>query len=106
MSTQEKIRWREKGNPYEVVREDTTEEVCYGDLRVTTIGFDAKDRKVMHRTEVFHPDGSYGIWCRVVEADGYWHGGVGEYDAEGNHIGGCIECLENLMKMKIERILR
>ena len=52
MSTQEKIRWREKGNPYEVVREETTEEVCYGDRRVTTIGFDAKDRSEVYK-EVF-----------------------------------------------------
>lgn len=91
MSTQEKIRWWEKGNPYEVVREESTEEVCYFGRRVTTIGFEARDRKVMQRTEVFHPDGSHGILYRVVEANGYWRGGISEYDADGHYIRGCME---------------
>ena len=45
----------------------------------------------MQRTEVFHPDGSHGIMCRVVEANGYWRGGIGEYDADGHYIRGCME---------------
>lgn len=84
-----KQMWWEKENPYEVVREEATEEECCDGRRITTIGYDAKNRKVMQRTEVFHPNGSHGIMCYAVEADGYWHGGVTETDAEGNYSGGC-----------------
>lgn len=80
----------EKRNPYEVVREESTEEVCYFGRRVTTIGYDTKDRMVMKKAEVFCSDGSHGIMCYVVEADGYWRGGVTELDADGHYVGGCI----------------
>ena len=82
-------------NLYAVVREDVTEELYDdGGRRIITTGYDIKGRKVMTKTEVFGPDGSYGIMCCAVEANGYWRGGVSEYDANGQYIGGCL-CASN-----------
>ena len=77
------------------MREGVKEELYdNGGRRVITTGYDIKGRMVMTKTEVFGSDGSFGIMCRVVEADGYWRGGVTEYDANGKYIGGCL-CPKN-----------
>lgn len=63
-------------NPYAVVREESTIEYD-GNVKVTHAkGFDAKGRVVMNATYRDYPDGTQGHSVRVVEADGYWHGGA------------------------------
>lgn len=78
----------EKNHEYSVVREEEEVLETNGCVRKIIRGYDSKGRLVEHGVFITNSDGSQSHVFKSVSSSGYWVGGFGCNDKDGNYVHG------------------